>query len=368
LPVELITEILLKLTSKDPVRFKCVSKSWLQLISSPYFVKTHMKLAANDKAFSSHRVIFEHFKSKFKVCCLPSLFQKGTRAQVFDIDSPVKKTPRWIVGSANGLICFLIDFKEAFIWNPTIRKSKKLRKLDVQMRPGTSYYRHGFGYDELHDDYKVVIICGTSDDGSSFGTVVNIYSLRTDSWTRVYNFPGYYMRDYLGKCVNGKIYWASTADVDALNVCNLITLDLTYETWGKLELPNYGEANSRLMLGGVGSDLALVCICPEGTTSDVWMMKDYGVNASWTKMFTIKYPQYIGEYMFTSSIFSFSTHFCQPNNGEILLLLPPTIMIYNPKDGSTRKLEVAGLRGCQHAEICVETLVDPNELSHIGEI
>ncbi|XP_016453562.1 F-box/kelch-repeat protein At3g23880-like [Nicotiana tabacum] len=282
LPVELITEILLKLRPKPLFKFKCVSKSWLQLISSPYFVKTHMKLAANDKAFSSHRVIFEHFKSKFK---------------------------------------------EAFIWNPTIRKSKKLRKLDVQMRPGSSYYRHGFGYDELHDDYKVVIICGTSDDGGSFGTVVNIYSLRTDSWRRVNNFPGYFPRDYLGKYVNGKIYWASTADVDELNVCNLITLDLTDETWGKLELPNYGEANSRLMLGGMGSDLALLCICREGTTSDVWMMKDCGVNASWTKMFTIKYPQYIGEYMFTSSIFSFSTYFCQPNNGEISLLLPPTIMI-----------------------------------------
>lgn len=77
--------------------------------------------------------------------------------------------------------------------------------------------------------------------------MVNIYSLKIDSWRTINELKRGFPIVFFGKFVNGKLYWASSADAANYDVCNIISLDLTYETWGKLELPNYGEGDSRLI-------------------------------------------------------------------------------------------------------------------------
>uniref|UniRef100_A0A1S4B203 F-box/kelch-repeat protein At3g06240-like n=1 Tax=Nicotiana tabacum TaxID=4097 RepID=A0A1S4B203_TOBAC len=113
IPIELITEILSRLPVKSLLRFRCVSKYWLSLISSPEFAYTHLGIAANSY--------------------------------------PVKKPRGYvrIVGSVNGLVCLVIEEKYFLLWNPSIRKFKKLP--DPR---GGDYIMYGFGYDEFHDDYK----------------------------------------------------------------------------------------------------------------------------------------------------------------------------------------------------------------------
>ncbi|XP_070015838.1 F-box protein CPR1-like [Nicotiana sylvestris] len=274
LPREIIVEILLKVPSKFLLKFRCVSKSWLQLISSPEFVNAHLKLTVNDKECSPHRGIFQDSEGNFKL-------------------------------------------QEPVLWNPTIRKSKKLPAFGANSRKGCSYYcKYGFGYDELHDDYKVVVIqC---------------------------------------KFANRKLYWALSANVDTFNMCNIISLDLADETWRRLDLPSYEDSSYPLTLGVVGSDLSVLCPCRQVTNSDVWILKDCGVKVSWTKIFTIEHHRDLGEFIFFSSIFSIP--FCQSNKGESLLLLPPVIMIY---DGSTRQLEAIENKEYFAAEIYVESLIDP---------
>ncbi|XP_059315925.1 F-box/kelch-repeat protein At3g23880-like isoform X1 [Lycium ferocissimum] len=361
LPNEIIKEILLKLPPNSLLKCMCVSKSWLQLISSPHFVKTHLKLTANDKGCSHHRVLFRGLERNFKFCCLPPLFYKEQSFELLDMDSPVENPTfsAYIVGSTNGLICLFKRKRETFLWNPTIRKSKELPKLQVDLTLGCSYYcKYGFGYDELHDDYKVVYI-----DYYGNSSYINIYSLRTDSWRTVNELQDIFLVNSSGKFVNGKLYWVSSTGIGINNVCNIISFDLADETWGKLELPSCGEVDSHFILGVVGSDLSLIYTCRLGTTtSDVWIMKDCGVNVSWTKLFTIKYPQNDGLYM-CSPIFTFSIHFHESNKGEFLLFLPPLIMIY---DGSTRQLEHADdVKGCP-AKIYVESLVNPLTISGRG--
>nr|ABI34315.1 S haplotype-specific F-box protein, putative [Solanum demissum] len=89
--------------------------------------------------------------------------------------------------------------------------------------------KYGFGYDDSSDDYKALFIdhcCDSyNDEMSNMRIVVNIYSLRTDSWTTLHDQ------------LHGIFIINHSAD----------------ETWGCLELFVCGEDNSNIKLGVVGS-------------------------------------------------------------------------------------------------------------------
>src|SRR3954466_4024546 len=55
LPLELIIEILLKLPVKTLLRFRCVCKSWLSLISNNSFATSHFELAATPRLIFINR-------------------------------------------------------------------------------------------------------------------------------------------------------------------------------------------------------------------------------------------------------------------------------------------------------------------------
>ncbi|XP_070047458.1 F-box protein CPR1-like [Nicotiana tomentosiformis] len=243
--------------------------------------------------------------------------------------------------------------------------------------------RYGFGYDELHDDYKLVVIFNIfddyRDDYASFKTKIKVYSLKTDSWRSVKDFQGSSLIDCSAKFVKGKLYWTKSATARAYNSeygctiihfyeyddgnrCNIISFDLAYETWGEVEQPNYGKGKFDLMLGILGGDLVVLCNY-EGSHSDVWLMKYYGVKPSWTTMFAINCPDDPGKYdYYPRCSLSFSPLFCQLDKGEILLLYRSVFMIYNPKDDSIRVIrqpEITKPKSCFQAEIFIESLVNP---------
>uniref|UniRef100_M1DZF8 F-box protein n=1 Tax=Solanum tuberosum TaxID=4113 RepID=M1DZF8_SOLTU len=199
------------------------------------------------------------------------------------------------LGSVNGLICVFNGQRNAYICNPTITKSKELPKFTSNLC--TDAIKCGFGYDESSDDYKVVFINYPYNHYSSsiMTTVVKIYSLRINSWTTLHDqLQGIFLLNHYGRFVNGKLYWTSSTGNDNYKVCNITSFDLADGTWGSLELPSCGKDNSDINVGVVGSDLSMVYTCHRGAaTSDVWIMKHSGANVSWTKLFTIKYPQNI---------------------------------------------------------------------------
>ncbi|OIT23018.1 f-boxkelch-repeat protein, partial [Nicotiana attenuata] len=156
-----------------------------------------------------------------------------------------------------------------------------------------------------------------------------------------------------GKFVNGKLHWATMAP--GPNRCmfgNIISFDLADEKWENVELPCYGRDEIALFwLGLLGSDLSIICD-RRGTHVDVWVMKEYWVTKSWTKMFVIKHPD------------DQVDHPCFPpffmsNEGEILVVFGSTFMIYNPKDESFKSLDVINSDYWQEAEIYVKSLVCP---------
>ncbi|XP_055810321.1 F-box/kelch-repeat protein At3g23880-like [Solanum dulcamara] len=344
LPDELIAAILVRVPVKYLLQFKCVSKNWFDLISSPEFVKTHLSFSAKDYTRHISLLQFERLEdSNMKYCSVSSLFHDDSVSEAFDLDCPMKNPPQGVYfsGSVNGLICLSNGFNELVIWNPSIRKFKKvLDFLPTQM--GQCWFNCGFGYDEVHDDYKVVGIF-SSMIKANFEAM--IYSLKNDSLKTLEDFkPGL---SYCGspKFVKGKLHWITTRRGRQ----GITSIDLVDEKWGKLEQPcSYKEGD--LNVGVLGGDLSVLCNSYERTHSDVWVMKEYGVKESWTKLYTIRFPE---NYTLSPPLFMY-------NEGEILFVFESTFAIYNTKNDSITYREVTNVDDSIEAELCIESLVCPD--------
>ncbi|XP_059310057.1 F-box/kelch-repeat protein At3g23880-like [Lycium ferocissimum] len=142
LHVELITDILLKLPVKSLLKFRPIS----------YYPQDYTHHGVMIKVASTAR-------RGFKDCSLSSLFYDSV-TEAFDLDYPGKNPDEYprVVGSVNGLICLAISINggldDLYLWNPSIRKYKKLPSYDNEIT--LTNFNFGFAYDEFQDDYKVV--------------------------------------------------------------------------------------------------------------------------------------------------------------------------------------------------------------------
>lgn len=354
LPADLITEILVRLPVKSLLKFRSVSKSWLGLISSPEFIDTHLSKSANNKDFSHHRFMLRFYLPKYnlKDCSVRSLLYDSV-AEALDLEYPTKEIRRsvQVVGSVNGLICLAIAKKYFFIWNTSIRKFKKLPECRDEFCFG-HHFMYGFGYDEVNRDYKVVVGFHNESYHYSFLVKAKMYSLNSDFWTSIEDFKSGVLGGKSGVFVNGKLHWANS--VYRRSGWDIISVDLADRTWGKVEQPYYGEGDFGWTLGVLGRNLS-VCCNYYTIQTDVWVLKEYGVEESWIKMFTIDIPC---DPMMRHAPCQF---LYMSNRGEILHQFGSTFMIYNPKDHSivhqSPHLEVTGYD--YEASIYVESLVWP---------
>lgn len=212
LPQEIIIEVLLRLPVKSLVKFRCVCKQWLSLISSPQFAKNHLKRKG------------EHYRLVFGCVNEDDVFIRSINLDSFiqcknSVNAPGDShfwTEFRMTGSCNGLICLLVGSSGVFLWNPSIGKSKALPPSGSECRNYFNIVTYGFGYDELNDDYKVVEAFGFMDDASGSSVKFNIFSLRTNSWRQIKNWPAAYpFRRRSCTCalfVNGSFHWSIRAN------------------------------------------------------------------------------------------------------------------------------------------------------------
>ncbi|XP_061366287.1 F-box/kelch-repeat protein At3g23880-like [Gastrolobium bilobum] len=188
LPDELVQEILLRSPVKSLVRFKCVCKSWLSLISDPSFANSHFELSAAP----SHRLLF---KTRY-----------GSEAHSNDVDAsfhddsafvrlvhPLPESAMFpygfqVLGSCRGFVLFIGRDSNLYIWNPSngfhrrhLSFSDFIRKL---RRSHNRTLLIGFGYDSSTDDYLVVVLWLEEEE-----THMVLFSLRTNLWKKNPGFP-----------------------------------------------------------------------------------------------------------------------------------------------------------------------------------
>ncbi|KAK4266436.1 hypothetical protein QN277_027358 [Acacia crassicarpa] len=362
IPYELIEEILSRLPVRSVLQLRCVCKSWKSLISDPYFVKKHLLSSTQDPSLNHQRIILSSTAAEFtlKSCPVRSLFNNLSITSE-ELNYPVKNKFRHdrIVGSCNGLLCFAIKAECVLLWNPSIRVSKKSPSLDNNWRPGC-YTTFGLGYDHISDDYKVVAVFCDPGEHSISETKVKLYSLATNSWRKIQDFPcGFKPYHDFGKFVSGTLNWPASCFLSSGTVNStsnpswvIISFDLQKETYRQILPPAYEkEGSSRPSVGVLGGCLSMSCDY-KGTHFVVWVMKDYGFRESWVKLVTIPYlpnPEY----------FSYSVPFCVSENGQILLMFEFDLVLYDLRDKSFKYPRIKGGKGWFDAEVYIESLVSP---------
>ncbi|KAM7523253.1 hypothetical protein LguiA_013155 [Lonicera macranthoides] len=133
-------------------------------------------------------------------------FDKADANYLSSLQAPSVNGPT-IIGSCNGLLCLTNTDEYIFLLNPTTSKYWKSAVCRIPL--GVKYIVFGFGYGDAKDDYKVVrMVQFYGKDKESFRAEVSVYSLKSNSWRRIGDFP-YYLsyKRVSGVLASGALQW-----------------------------------------------------------------------------------------------------------------------------------------------------------------
>ncbi|XP_058746875.1 F-box/kelch-repeat protein At3g23880-like [Vicia villosa] len=276
LPEELIREILLRLSVKYLVQFKCVCKLWKTLISDSQFVKSHLQISR----INSQQLVFSVLEKPYKIASysLEPLFENSSTPIEPVTFCSMKNSKRCIIGSCNGLLCVFHSYHNTVeLWNPSIRfKSNKSPQV---VSRDWLIMQYGFGYDQVNDKYKVLLVARHKRDFTQ--SLTKIYTFGENIWKTIPNFSIRPTRR-IGKFVNGTLNWMVYKGGVHSNQFMIFSFHVEKETYREMLLPqNDGPIYMRSQ-----QNLYVLnnCLCMRDHNGVVWLMKEYGVVESWTKL------------------------------------------------------------------------------------
>ena len=305
LPDDLVYEILTRLRVKSLIQFRCVSKSWYRTITDSDFITKHLERANLLSNNNNGCLLCNPYRNgQYSSCDYLCTFVCNTDRTLTEISRfEFPSDDECLVGFSNGIICLANHDEEfshiLYLWNPSIRKFKKLLATPTPLIEPFDNSAFGFGYHSQNNDYKILrFVSFWIDSGVKVRPAeAEIYTLSTDSWRRVVisveSFCGTGPNESVDSiesslCIffNGALHsLASSRDHRFV-----LSFDLNDERFRKILLPpNYldgvfvGTENLAVFKGS----LALIVFGAEVAENDnichIWVMKEYGVVESWTK-------------------------------------------------------------------------------------
>ncbi|XP_030963621.1 F-box/kelch-repeat protein At3g23880-like [Quercus lobata] len=310
LPCDVFLEILHRLPVKSLIRFRCISKSWNSLITSPAFINSNLTRSHSNS--NKLIVTYSDVNTGYKLIHEEDNDNNDSSSeQIQQLEFPNNFRRNFqVVGFVNGLFC-LYDQSRYIVWNPCIRKSIALPNPSVTIsflfylafgfdiglpNPSdtTSILSYlAFGFDSRINDYKLLRIAFQPINISATKPLVEVYSVNEGSWRITSGGdsypPGVYSSNRslsTAVSLNGAVYFAAYHS-DARGSI-VLSFDLGDEVFHVISLPNGNfkfEADiDILVFKGL---ISLICHEYMGERCSFFVMKEYGVVDSWTKLFTI---------------------------------------------------------------------------------
>ncbi|XP_021718788.1 F-box/kelch-repeat protein At3g23880-like [Chenopodium quinoa] len=346
----LLEHILPKLPAKTLVRFKAVCSKWRTTIETPEFARAHVLQHPNIRS-----VISIDYCSSFTALNYedyPNL--DFTEFKKRDKDAYKDESP-YIVESCNGLLLLicskdepvnkqlpdhLLYFRFYFVvYNPFLGPASSI-KIDPPdnfllrtERDDAKDYNFGFGYSFSRDDYFIVAV--NSHMIANPDIIVHLYSLQftRPRWIRIdisrrddpiiefavpwYNLSGILINELLHWPVNAvtsESRQKMIAVFDWFGLDQFKTMPLPREDFGESDEDDDRSAFSLCCLND--------CLCAwasynDRTVVEMWMMKKYGIDGSWTRLFRLDMSGFLGVYYGITNFFGF-------NRSEMALILSYT--------------------------------------------
>ncbi|KAL4598675.1 hypothetical protein ACB092_11G075100 [Castanea dentata] len=302
LPLELINSILSRLPVKALIRLLSVSQEWSALINSSNFIKKHLNYSIET---NSDRTLI------------------------------LKET-----------------FEDIAIWNPLIRKYRKLPSEPIDKPSDTpsgslcySCSSFGFGYDPSNDDYKVMRIAQFFEGVLREFFEMKVCSLKSQCWKKIEKqLPIKEICSAQSGSLNGAFHWIVEQDDGSESI---LAFDLANEKFRLYRKPSNEDLASLEVLGGC---LCFIECCPEiPTSNDFWLMKEYGDESSWTRIYKIESDAVLWNIdYFKPLLFS--------KNGKKVLMEGVSLIWYDIKKKRGKKVKNRSFPKRFKTATCIESL------------
>ncbi|MED6118871.1 hypothetical protein PIB30_006660 [Stylosanthes scabra] len=304
LPYDIMEDILLRLPASSLLPLKSVCRSWKTLISSSKFADQHFRRSI----LVDPQIVYfseSNMHRRMEVFPIRSLLE-NTRVE------PTTKAASMILGksyfkifgSCNGLLCLVHmrydpHITSAILWNPCTG-------FTSQPTPDITgvFIYGGFGYDHTSNSYKLFMTVKVSKHDER--TIIYTFAPNNSSWRTIHQNFDFSLLGYPHNRSGFPIYDNNEVGVfvSGSNTLNWncqrygISLDLGKESYVILPLPerdpddNYSEC---LELSLLRNCLAACCE-HKRTHWAIWIMKEYGVTQSWTRLALIPCQVFIPKY------------------------------------------------------------------------
>lgn len=345
LQFEITIDILSRLPIKTIISCKCVCKSWLRLLDSHEYAKSHLSKSAPGMAVVQSGVesnTYEIFEFE------DILGLEHHDLHYTSVTKFVFPHAEVIRGSANGLLLLTGDGpSDQYVCNPITRHYIKLCLRPDSVCSPSQIVAYGFGVTKMTGQYKVVRIVydydlETEDSLRVTNSYCEVYTLGARTWRSIP--PGaLQMYDTFGVFLNGNLHWLV---VDPNAPSQISCFDLETELFSTISHPPLQASGG--FVGNLSAFLGCLCLCDNSSEDKIviWLMREYGVEASWTKEYVIsKDPELCGAYVLVYPIKVFK-------DGDILMECEDfALFYYSNKTKNTQKIDMFEAQGGRHSRI-----------------
>ena len=152
-----------------------------------------------------------------------------------------------LFSSCDGLLCLVDVSGKIVIWNPSTRQH---HQLPPNPNPNLLEFLTccGFGYDSSSYDYKVIVVYTFRYINEE--TLVDVFSLKSNKWKNI-----------------KEIHHTTVGTRDAT---------VLRGEFREMSIPNNDRCFKLTVVGG--------CLCLYKGYVEMWVMKEYGIDTSWTKI------------------------------------------------------------------------------------
>ncbi|KAL7086870.1 hypothetical protein ACP275_13G029300 [Erythranthe tilingii] len=357
-PTELLSEILVKLPVKTLTRFTGVSKSWRSIITSAAFIASHLSNNSKNQTLLLTRYGHDNKLDQFSLLKVSENGGFGINSSMA-IEAPFGFPIEYsnVVGYCDGLVCLsnCMFFRNPWqrgimIWNPSVRNHIVLPEPTINPE-GPHIAVLGFGVaSRAHVKVVRLVYKCTIFDGFS-GSVppqVEIFSLKTWSWRRLIGGVDVALRAYSNvyrqAFLNGVVHWLAKEPIHDRS--SILAFDIGDEVFGEVMLPYELATGASVKLGVFVIEESLGIVGSTNESCGVWVMKEYRVKESWTKLYKIDLVEGI------NNLVGFW------KSGEALLTLRDLwLAVYNPETKETKDLGFYGNPYSSYVDIYAESLL-----------